>query len=133
MSPFRFVQWITEGKPVVIYGNGNQSRDFTYVDDISRGTIAGLASVGYEIINLGSNRPIELLDTIHYMEELLGKKAKLDFRENHISDVPSTWAGIEKAEKLLGWQSEVKYEEGAKTMVDWYLENRDWVSRIETD
>jgi UDP-glucuronate 4-epimerase len=53
MVPFRLSQWISEGRPVTVYGDGTQSRDFTYVDDIARGTIAGLRPLGYEVVNLG--------------------------------------------------------------------------------
>src|SRR5262245_4290783 len=60
MSLFRFVQWISEDRPVLVYGDGLQERDFTFVDDVARGTIAGLKPVGYEIINLGSDEPIVL-------------------------------------------------------------------------
>ena len=57
---FRFVQWISEGRPVIVFGDGRQSRDFTYVDDIARGTVAALKPTNYEVINLGSDKPIEL-------------------------------------------------------------------------
>jgi UDP-glucuronate 4-epimerase len=79
MSLFRFVQWISEGRPVIVYGDGQQSRDFTYVDDIARGTIAGLRPLGYEVINLGSDRPVVLMDAIRLMEELVGKKANIEY------------------------------------------------------
>ena len=54
MVPFRLAQWISEDRPVIVYGDGTQSRDFTYVDDIARGTVAGLRPLGYEVVNLGS-------------------------------------------------------------------------------
>jgi nucleoside-diphosphate-sugar epimerase len=83
MSLFRFVQWISEGRPVIVYGDGSQSRDFTYVDDIARGTIAGIKPLGYEVINLGSDQPVVLLDAIRLVETLVGRKAALDFRPRH--------------------------------------------------
>jgi len=58
MMPFRMVQWISEGRPVSVYGDGQQSRDFTYVDDIARGTVLALKPLGYEVVNLGSDRPV---------------------------------------------------------------------------
>ena len=69
MSAFRFVQWISEDRPVVVYGDGSQSRDFTYVDDIARGTIAALKPLGFEVINLGSDRPVVLMDAIRKLLE----------------------------------------------------------------
>src|SRR5207249_907972 len=97
MVPLRFVQWISEGRPVVVFGDGMQRRDFTYIDDIARGTIAGLKPLGFEIINLGSDQPIVLMDVLHQVEALVGRAALLDFRPQHPADVPATWANIDKA------------------------------------
>jgi nucleoside-diphosphate-sugar epimerase len=132
MSLFRFVQWISEGRPVTIFGDGKQSRDFTYVDDIARGTIAGLRPLGYEIINLGSDTPIVLMDTVRTVEAATGKEANLEFEPRHKSDVLATWADIGKAERLLGWRPQVDFETGVARLVDWYEANRDWASDIQT-
>ncbi len=132
MSPFRFVQWIIEGRPVIVYGDGSQSRDFTYVDDIARGTILGLKPLGYEIINLGSDKPTVLLDTIRLIEKISSKKAHIEFLPMHPADVPATWADIGKAEKVLGWRPQVVLEDGVKKMIEWYMENREWARDIET-
>ena len=132
MSLFRFVQWISEGRPVTIFGDGRQSRDFTYVADIARGTIAGLQPVGYEVINLGSDEPVVLLDAIHTIEEMVGQKAKLRFAERHSADIPASWADITKAQRLLGWQPEYHFTQGLTALVDWYQTNRDWARAIAT-
>lgn len=132
MSLFRFTQWISEGRPVHVFGDGRQSRDFTYVDDIARGTIRGLKPLGYQIINLGSDRPHELNEVIRLIEQATGKAAHIVYGERHKADVPATWASIEKAERLLGWRPQVTLEEGVRRLVDWYQAERDWASRIET-
>ncbi len=132
MSLFRFTQWIAEGRPVTVFGDGQQSRDFTYVDDIARGTIAGLEKVGYEIVNLGSDTPVVLMDAIHLVEDALEMKAKLEFQERHPADVTATWANVSKASALLGWRPEVPFEQGVRQSVDWYLENRAWAKEIRT-
>ncbi len=145
MSLFRFVQWIMEGKPVLIYGDGTQSRDFTYVDDIALGTIAavkymerreppvsGSPSPVYEIINLGSDTPVVLMDAVELVEALVGKKANLEFLPMHPADVPATWADISKAERLLGWRPKTSFEEGVGNLVDWFRENRTWAKEVET-
>jgi UDP-glucuronate 4-epimerase len=122
MSIFRFVKWIDEGKPLELFGDGCQSRDFTFVDDIARGTIKALKPVGYEIINLGGgNNPISLNTVIGMIEKMLGKKAIIQNKEFHIADIKETWANISKAERLLGWKPEVSFEEGIKRSVDWHL------------
>ncbi|MEW5960948.1 MAG: NAD-dependent epimerase/dehydratase family protein [Chloroflexota bacterium] len=132
MSLFRFVQWISEGRPVVIFGDGKQSRDFTYVDDIARGTIAGLKPLGYEIINLGSDTPIVLMDAVRLVEQLVGKKAKLEYRPRHPADVLSTWADIGRAEQLLGWRPQSSLAQGVAQLVTWYQANEIWANEIVT-
>ncbi len=133
MSAFRFVQWISEGRPVIVYGDGKQSsRDYTYVEDIARGVIAGLKPLGYSVINLGSDNPIVLIDTIRLIEELVGKKAELSHKPFHPADVRATWANIQKAEQLLGWRPQVSFREGITALVEWYQEHRDWVKDIPT-
>jgi nucleoside-diphosphate-sugar epimerase len=94
---FRFTQWISERRPVLVYGDGQQSRDFTYVDDIARGTIAGLKPLGYEVINLGSDKPVVLMDAIRLVEELTGQEAALEHKPRHPADVLATWADIPSA------------------------------------
>ena len=132
MSLFRFVQWISEERPVIVYGDGQQSRDFTYVDDIARGTIAGLEPLGYEVINLGSDTPVVLMDAIRLVEELVGKKANIEYRPRHPADVLATWANIGKAERLLEWRPQSTFREGVARLVSWYRENREWARDVVT-
>ncbi len=132
MSLFRFVQWISEGRPVLVFGDGTQSRDFTYVDDVARGAIAGLKPLGYEIINLGSDTPVLLLDMVRLIEDALGKQAALTFEPRHPADVEATWAHVGKAHDLLGWQPQQRFEDGVRRAADWYLTNREWAKDIET-
>jgi UDP-glucuronate 4-epimerase len=126
MSPLRFVRWISEGQPVVVYGDGTQERDFTYVDDIARGTIAALRPTGYEVINLGSDAPIPLSQIIRLVEKLTGKQATVEYQDWQPADSPATWADTSKARRLLGWQPRVSIEEGLSHLVQWYRENRRW-------
>lgn len=132
MSLFRFVQWIREGKTVHVFGDGKQERDFTFVEDVARGTIAGLQPVGYEVVNLGSDEPFLLIDGIRMIEEMTGRTAKLEYSEAHKADVRATWANIDKAASLLGWRPRTDFREGIRRIVDWYEENREWAKEIET-
>ncbi|MBI4787117.1 MAG: GDP-mannose 4,6-dehydratase [Chloroflexi bacterium] len=132
MSLFRFVQWISEGRPVTVFGDGQQSRDFTYVDDIARGTIAGLKPLTYATINLGSDKPLVLLQAIQLIEQLVGCKAEIEFKPRHPADVVATWADISQAWELLGWTPKVGYEQGIENLVEWYRANRDWAREIRT-
>jgi nucleoside-diphosphate-sugar epimerase len=138
MSLFRFVKWISEGLPVTIYGDGTQSRDFTYVDDIARGTIAALGlsgspgEAGYRIMNLGSDQPVVLMDAVRLIEDLVGKRANLEYRTRHPADIHATWADISQAESLLGWRPQVRFEEGISRLVEWYRDNREWAKELKT-
>jgi UDP-glucuronate 4-epimerase len=132
MSLFRFVQCVSEGRRVPIYGDGQQSRDFTFVDDIARGAVAAIRPLGYEIINLGSDAPVVLADALATVEEFVGRTALIDRLDMHKSDVRATWANISKAERLLGWRPQVTMREGVRRLVDWYNDNREWASTIET-
>lgn len=131
MSVFRFVRWISKGEPITVFGDGNQQRDFTYVDDIARGTIAGLKPVGYEVINLGGDRPIPLSEIIRQIGQLTGREPIIEYRDAHPADVPATWANVQKAADLLGWKSEVSVEEGLRRSVAWYNENRDLANSLD--
>jgi nucleoside-diphosphate-sugar epimerase len=132
MLPFRLIQWISEGRPVVVYGDGGQSRDFTYVDDVARGTIAGLAPLGYQTINLGSDRPVTVNALIRLTEEYLGKPAQIRREPPHPADVRATWADIGAAQALLGWRPETDIATGMANTVAWYVQERDWAKDVRT-
>ncbi len=132
MSPYRFIKWIAEEETIQMFGDGYQSRDFTYVDDIARGTIAAIEDVGYQIINLGGGRnPISLNTIISKLEEILGKKAKIDHKPFHVADLMETWADISKAKSLLGWEPQVSLEEGLEKSVKWHMDNQNWLKEVQ--
>jgi UDP-glucuronate 4-epimerase len=133
MTPLRFVQRIREGHPITIFGDGTQSRDFTYVDDIASGTIAALKPVGYEAFNLGSDEPLALNGMIKIIETLTGKEAQIEYKPWHPADMPKTWADITKARKILNWEPKTSFHDGLQKLVTWYEENRDWAKDIRTD
>jgi len=131
MCVFRFIRRIAEGEAIIVFGDGRQSRDFTYVDDIARGTIAGLKPLGYEIINLGGDHVVKLNYIIDQIAEILGKPAKIDYGPFHAADVMTTSADIAKARNLLGFEPQVSIEEGLRRTVDWYHANRELVLPLE--
>jgi len=132
MSLFRFVQKISEGRPITVTGDGTQSRDFTFVDDIARGTIAALRPVGYDIINLGSDKPVVLNDAIRLIESLTGQPAQVRRQPAHPADVKASWADVTRAGQVLDWKPQVSFADGVKAAVDWYQTERAWVSQIDT-
>lgn len=131
MCIFRFIEWVLNEKPIVLFGDGEQSRDFTSVEDIARGTIAALKPVGYEVVNLGGgNNPVSLNTLIKEIERHLGRKATIDYRDVFKADMVSTWADISKAKRLLDWQPQVTVFECLEQCVNWHRENRELLSDI---
>ena len=131
MCIFRFIKWIDEGTPIQVFGDGEQSRDFTYVEDIAAGTISAIRRVGFEIINLGGGeRPTTLNEIIRQLEELLGKNAQVDRQPSHKADMLTTSASIEKAKELLDWSPQTSLDEGLKACVQWHLKEKNWVGEM---
>ena len=132
LALFRFTQWIIEDRPVQIYGSGEQSRGFTYLDDIARGTIAALKPLGYEVINLGGHEVITINDLVSLLEKTIGKKALVEYYPPNLADMLSNWADVSKANQLLNWQPQVGLQEGVQHLVDWYNAERSWASEVLT-
>lgn len=132
LALFRFVQWVSEGRPVRVNGDGEQSRGFTYIDDIARGTILALKPVGYEIINLGGHEVITINNLIKLVEEVVGKKAEVVYGPPNLADMRSNWADVTKAGQMLGWEPQYDMRAGTGKLVEWYNAERDWASEILT-
>jgi len=132
MVMFRFTQWLSEGRRLKVNGNGEQSRGFTYVDDIARGTILGLKPMGFEIINLGGHEVIKINELIHLLESLIGRKATIEYYPPHPADMSTNWADISKAQRLLEWKPNTGLNQGVAKLVDWYNQERSWASDILT-
>jgi UDP-glucuronate 4-epimerase len=132
MSIFRFIKWIDEGRPLEIFGDGSQSRDFTYVDDIARGTIQASKSLGYEILNLGGGKsPKSLNWTIDFIckERNLPVPAR-STKDFHVADIVATQANISKANQLIGYEPKISFEEGLLNTLQWHKENSHWLKNI---
>ncbi len=133
MAMFRFTQWIAEGHALRLNGDGTQSRGFTYVDDIARGTILGLQPCGYEIFNLGGHEELCMLDLIQMLESMLHKKAKIVHLPFNRADMRTNLADISKARRDLGWEPRITMQEGLRRLVDWYIKERSWTSLVKTE
>ena len=131
MSVFRFIRAIVEGEPVTVYGDGTQRRDFTYVDDVARGTVAALGLRRFRTINLGYDWPVSVNELIGIIESLVARSALFQYQQRHDADPSLTWADIGRAQRLLGWTPEVPIEEGIRRTVAWYLENREWARNLK--
>ncbi len=121
MAIHKFSRLISEEQPIPFYGDGASARDYTYIDDIVDGLVAALdCRVDFEVINLGDSRTITLKELVAKIEKSLGKKARLNKMPMQPGDVPITYAAIDKAKKLLGYQPKVEIEEGLKKFISWY-------------
>ena len=132
LALFRFVQWISEGRPVHVNGNGEQSRGFTYIDDIARGTILALKPLGYEVVNLGGHEVITINDLIKLIEDVVGKKADVQYGPPNPADMFTNWADVSKAGELLGWEPQFNMRAGVEKLVEWYNAEREWASEVLT-
>lgn len=121
MAYYRFTRAICEGKPIQVFNRGLMRRDFTYIDDIVRGTAAAVdLGAACEVFNLGNNRPIDLLYLIQLLEEALGKKAIKELLPMQPGEVTETFADIEKSSRILNFYPKVPLEEGILRFIDWY-------------
>jgi nucleoside-diphosphate-sugar epimerase len=130
MAMFRFLRGVREGEPITVYGDGNMARDFTYVDDTARGTIAAIRPLGYEVVNLGGEKPASVNELVGTVEQALGRRAERRSAPPHPADVPRTAACIDKARELLGWEPRVSLEEGVARTAAWYEAERSWAKEI---
>lgn len=132
LAMFRFVQWIIEGQPVRINGDGDQSRGFTYIDDIARGTIAALKPLGFEVINLGGHEVITINQLVEMVEELTGRSANVQYGPPNLADMFTNQADVTKARTLLGWEPQVNLREGLSNLIAWYNAEREWAKEVLT-
>lgn len=125
MAPYLFTEAVWSGRPIRRFGDGTSRRDYTYVDDIVAGIVAATRTpFDFEIINLGNHQTISLNDFIATIEEVLNKKAIIEPCPNQPGDVPSTYANIEKAQKLLNYHPKTNIKQGMGKFIEWYFGNR---------
>lgn len=120
----KFARLISQDKPITLYGDGKTYRDYTYVDDIVKGILGCSKYLDehdkvYEILNLGSNRPVTLIDMVKTIEEEMGKKAKIEYLPMQPGDVDATYADISKAQKLIGYKPSISFKEGIHNFLKW--------------
>jgi len=121
LAIYKFAQLITAGKPIPVFGDGSTARDYTYVADTLEGIVSCTKrEFGFEIFNLGESETTKLSELIGLLESALGKKAVIDRQPMQPGDVPITFADISKARARLGYQPQVKIEQGIKLFADWF-------------
>lgn len=121
----KFVNNIFNDKPITIYGDGSTARDYTYFADTVNGIISAIHYLDkhekvWEIINLGNHTPVKLIDLVNAIGEVVGKQPKLIYEDFKPGDVNITYANIDKAKAILGYNPETGLKEGLQNFVDWY-------------
>ncbi len=117
----KFTAAIAAGQPIEMYGDGTTRRDYTYIDDILQGILTALdRPLGYQVINLGESRTVELRELVRLIEKELGSSAKILNLPTQPGDVPLTYADITKARCLLDYKPQVPIEEGIARFVRWF-------------
>ena len=131
MSILRFIHWIATNQEVVIYGNGEQRRSFTYVLDIVDGLNKLKNYDKSDTFNFGSDTTWSLIEIINKIEEKLEKKSKLIFKERAFRDVDVVLPNLKKSEENLDWQPKVDIDEGLQRTIDWYKNYESYLSNIK--
>lgn len=120
MGIHKFFSAILNGEEVTVYGDGSQTRDFTYIDDaISANILAAIISVSGEVCNIGGGNRISVIDLIRTIEEITGTVARIRYSDEQKGDVSDTWADTRKSSEILGWQAQVRVHEGLVRYRDW--------------
>jgi UDP-glucuronate 4-epimerase len=123
----KFTKSMLLGKPITVYGDGNTSRDYTFVDDTVQGILGAMKydKTDFEIVNLGNNYTVSLKELISAIEETTGKKAVIEQHPDQPGDVPKTFADISKAKQLFGYHPQTKLKDGLKKFYDWFVVNKE--------
>ncbi len=123
MMPFMVTDRIVKGEPVTLFNAGQMQRDWTYVDDIVDGVVRAIDTpLGYELINLGKGQPVRMADFVNIIEDLVGKKAILECPDAPASEPAVTFANIEKAKSLFGYNPQTTVQQGLQKLWAWYQE-----------
>lgn len=121
MAIHKFVRAILKGDEITVYGDGTQTRDFTYVGDaVEANLLAANNNLVGEVFNIGGGTRISVNELIKKIEEIVGKKAKIKYIEKEKGDVRETLADISKAKELLNWNPKVNIDEGLRRYIKGY-------------
>ena len=124
MAIHKFARLIYEAKAIPVFGDGSPARDYTYIDDIIQGILAAIDHpFDFEIFNLGESLSIRLSEVLRLLEEVSGRKPKIQNFPAQPGDVNLTYADISKARRMLDYQLRTRFEEGLSEFVRWFERN----------
>ena len=131
MSILRFIHWISTNQEVIIYGDGEQKRSFTFISDIISGLNKLFIHNDSGIFNFGSNETWSLNQVIDLIEKKLNKKAIIVNRERAIKDVDIVLPSLELSKSILNWEPTTNIEDGISATVEWYKNNENELKEIK--
>jgi nucleoside-diphosphate-sugar epimerase len=128
MGFYRFLAAAQAGKPIIVYGDGQQSRDFTYVSDVVRANLLALvAPVHAEVLNVGSGRQVTVMEVLDLVEGITGRRLRIRYEPTRPGDARDTGADITRAKALLGYRPEVDLPTGLAAQAEW-MAGRPWLA-----
>jgi UDP-glucuronate 4-epimerase len=141
MAMWIFAKAILAGEPIKLFNHGNMRRDFTYVDDIVEAIVRlinrtpepnptwdsaspdpGSSNAPWRVYNIGNNKPVDLLDVVHLLEQAIGKAAKRELLPMQPGDVPATYADVDELMRDVGFRPATPISNGIREFVKWYVE-----------
>lgn len=131
MVIFKFIKSILDNNPITIYGDGNQTRDFTYVTDVADALVKSTTQKGFEIYNVGGGKAISVNDLLGLIEKYLNKKAIINNIKRDPSDIEHSLADIAKIKNKLNWNPKYNIKNGVIETGKWFLENQEFINSIE--
>ena len=125
LAIYKFIDAALQDKPITLYGDGGTGRDYTYIKDIVSGVASAFDYVQaekniYDIINLGNNKPMKLMELVNMIYEITGSKKNIVHLEKQPGDVEYTCADISKAKKLFGYNPSTSMRQGLENFAAWY-------------
>ncbi len=129
LSINRFISNILRGKEIIIYGDGSQRRDFTYIDDVVRANLLAMKKIkGYRLYNIASGKNYSINEILYIIEKIIGKRVEVEYYNIRSGELNKTLGNIDKAKRDLGYKPEVDIYSGIERSVNWYKKN---IEKIE--
>lgn len=125
-----FVDRLLQNKPIVIFGDGEQTRDFTYIADVIDANIRCMKSNATGVFNIGFGKNISVNELARVIMEIMGKNIEPIYEKPQKGDAPHTWADTTKANEILGWRARVSLQQGIKKFIEWYEPRADELREI---
>lgn len=118
-----FIKKALKHQPIPLYWQGQQSRDFIYIDDLAAAHVAVLGLGGWQVFNVGTNKGVKTIEVVNILSQILGYKLQIEDMGERAGDIDAVYASSKKLEKMTGWKAQVDLEEGLTKTVEWFNKN----------